>query len=113
MTKKNIFSLNGVLGAIAFIAVMFFMNSCGNQSNQNVKNQTAKKDSVVTKTTVDSSKIAKTVADTNVVFDRSFNDISRYIAGMKQEPGSPLEALDKDTAWIRHAKIFNQAWSLL
>ncbi|HVA97778.1 MAG TPA: hypothetical protein VNG53_02705 [Bacteroidia bacterium] len=112
-SKKVIFSPNGFLLTTAFIAIIFLMNSCGNQSNQDTKNQAAKKDSVVTKTTVDSSKTTKTVTDTNVVFDRTFNDVSRYIAGMPQEPGSQFEALDKDTAWIRHARIFDQAWSML
>lgn len=56
--------------------------------------------------------VAKKVQDT-VSFDRTFNDISRYIAGMKQEPGSKITLLEKDTVWIRHAHNFDKEWQQL
>src|SRR6185312_9472115 len=47
-----------------------------------------------------------------VKFNRKWNDISRYIAGMKQLPGSTLPAtLEKDTVWIRFAKTFDSEWA--
>jgi hypothetical protein len=61
----------------------------------------------------DSTKAVKKNPDDTVTFNRDFNDISRYIAGMKQEEGSPYTALEKDTLWIRHSKEFDKSWAQL
>jgi hypothetical protein len=65
---------------------------------------------VVVKDTVKATK--KNDADT-ACFIRKFNDIARYIAGMKQEAGSEYADLEKDTVWIRHSKNFDKTWQLL
>ncbi len=72
-----------------------------------------RKDTAIIKKDIPTPK-AKTslVADT-VTFDRIYNDIARYIAGMKQEQGSRLTPLEKDTVWIRHSRNFDNSWRQL
>ncbi|MEO6882502.1 MAG: hypothetical protein ABI199_00605 [Bacteroidia bacterium] len=105
-----------IIFSITILAMCFLINACGNQENKSTivtKNTAVKKDSVPVKQVSDSIKKIKISADTNVTIDRTFNDIARYIAGMKQESGSDFSDLEKDTAWIRHAKNFDAAWNLL
>ncbi len=56
---------------------------------------------------------AKHIATDTASFDRTCNDIARYIAGMKQEPGSKLIPLEKDTVWIKFSKNFDKEWQQL
>ncbi len=88
--------------------------SCSNQPSQEKvatpppapKADTAKK--------IAPAPVAKPVQVANpdtITPNRKYNDIARYIAGLKQEPGSTLSPnLEKDTVWIRYAKSFNGEW---
>jgi hypothetical protein len=96
-------------------AIMFSCNEQGPKQNPSEKGLAAgKKDSAQSKiSTAESANVAKRSADDTVSFNRKFNDIARYIAGMKQLPGSDLDNLEKDTVWIRHARNFDKAWAPL
>jgi hypothetical protein len=52
------------------------------------------------------------VKDTTT-FDRTYDDIARYIAGVKQMPGSNLTSLEKDTVWIKYAAKFDKEWEIV
>jgi hypothetical protein len=102
-----------------FVRVLFYCFlpvvvaiSCSNQQSKDKaaatvpapKTDTAKKPVPV-------AKAAQANPDT-VTSNRKYNDIARYIAGLKQEAGSTLApALEKDTVWIRYAKKFNEEWA--
>jgi len=45
--------------------------------------------------------------------DETPNDTARFLAGMPPEPGSPLEPLTKEKAFIAHANYFGKAWEKL
>jgi hypothetical protein len=110
MIKKTLMKLSFVLSIP--IAGGIIMASCSNQPQQQ-NATTPKKDSAVKKN-IDTSKAkpvaAKPMGDT-VTPNRKFNDEARFIAGMKQLPGSSLMALEKDTFWIRYAKNFDAQWN--
>lgn len=96
------------------IAGGIIMASCANQAQHQNNENTPKTDSVkkdTSKKRTDTVKVAKKVAGDTISPDRKYNDIARYIAGMKQLPGSKLTQLEKDTFWIRYAKTFDAEWS--
>jgi hypothetical protein len=102
---------------IALIITSISLVSCGEggpSKGPAAGNLIAKKDSVVKVKRADTVKpvVKKQIQDT-VSFDRKYNDVARFIAGMKQEPGSKFTALEKDTVWIRRAKISDKAWDQL
>lgn len=41
----------------------------------------------------------------------SVNDTARYLAGLPPSSGSPLAALTREAAWVRHARSLDQAWA--
>jgi hypothetical protein len=105
MIKKSVNILLYSLLPLVFVA------SCSNQPTQN-KTETAppvapKADTVKKPAPV----VAKPVNIDTVTPNRKYNDIARYIAGMKQLDGSTLPAaLEKDTVWIRYSKNFTYEW---
>ncbi len=46
-----------------------------------------------------------------IIFNRKYNDIARYIAGMKAWPGSPYSKEENDSVWIRFHKNFDFSWN--
>jgi len=96
-------------------AIMFSCNEQGPKQNPAERGLGAgKKDSAQPKAAVaPSATVTNKTTDDTVSFNRKFNDIARYIAGMKQLPGSDLISLEKDTLWIKHAKNFDKAWEPL
>lgn len=103
--------------SVLVIAGMFSACNMGGKPGENPTerglNNQAKTDA---KTPVkDTGKAAKkpVVTEDTATFDRRYNDIARYIAGMKHLAGSPYETLEKDTTWIRIAKDFDNAWHKL
>ncbi|HSY76330.1 MAG TPA: hypothetical protein VK890_05710, partial [Bacteroidia bacterium] len=87
--------------------------SCSNQSSQNktdADKPAPKKDSVK-KVEPAPSVATKPVNVDTITPNRKYNDVARYIAGLKQEAGSTLPAtLEKDTVWIRYSKNFTYEW---
>jgi len=106
MIKKSVNILLYSLLPLVFVA------SCSNQPTQN-KTETAPpvapKADTVKKTAA--PVVVKPVNPDTVTRNRKYNDIARYIAGMKQLDGSTLPAtLEKDTVWIRYSKNFTYEW---
>jgi hypothetical protein len=94
-----------MVGAIAI--------SCGNNQSQETPPPVPPQPKVDTtkKAPAPPKPVSKQALDT-VTPNRKYNDIARYIAGMKQLPGSTLPAtLEKDTVWIRFAKTFDSEWA--
>lgn len=94
-----------------FILLTFFINACVNQASQNVpavQFTPTQKDSIrsviVNIAEEDFSKIPS---------DRKYNDISRYIAGMKAWPGSPYSKLENDSLWAGFHRNFDATWKEL
>jgi hypothetical protein len=96
------------------LAAGIIMVSCANQSqNKNTTDNPPKKDTVTPPKKADTTKAVKKPVGDTVSVNRKFNDIARYIAGMKQEAGSDLMQLEKDTFWIRYAKNFDAEWKVV
>jgi hypothetical protein len=87
--------------------------SCG-ETDPSGENQKVKiTESASEKMHEDSLRLFYAPDSTLVHTNRKYNDIARYIAGMKQLPGSPLIPLEKDTFWMRYARVFDAAWKIL
>src|ERR1700730_9671332 len=98
---------------IALIITSVSLVSCGEggpSKGPTAGNLIAKKDSIAKVKRADTVKPVKKQIQDTVSFDRKYNDIARFIAGMKQEAGSKFTALEKDTVWIRQAKVSDKAW---
>ncbi len=88
--------------------------SCSNQSSQDkTATQTpAPKADTTKKAAPTPPKVVKAANPDTVTLNRKYNDVARYIAGLKQLDGSTLPAsLEKDTIWIRYSKNFNTEWA--
>lgn len=105
-------SLNRINCFLFFIASVSFFNSCTNQPGKKV---------VITQPAPAPTETAnKVVADTaqsspgedysKIPSNRNYNDIARYIAGMKAWPGSPYAKLENDSTWIRFHRNFDNTW---
>jgi len=106
MIKKSVNILLYSLLPLVFVA------SCSNQPTQN-KTETvppaAPKADTVKKPAA--PVVVRPVNIDTVTPNRKYNDIARYIAGMKQLDRSTLPAtLEKDTVWIRYSKNFTYEW---
>jgi len=95
-----------------YIPCLFWITSCVNQSNK--VNSTTQNSPVPKEITTD-----KVTADTaagkeddfhKIPTNRDYNDIARYIAGMKGWPGSPYAKLENDSAWAKFHRNFDAAW---
>lgn len=83
--------LKNISSYLLFTSFLFLINSCLNQSNNSVRT------SQYSHTPKDTIK-NKVISDTNlqredfskIPADRKYNDIARYIAGMKAWPRKPL-----------------------
>ncbi len=94
------------------VLVSVLLYSCDN---------TVKKDVIATKPIVKDTALNKAAADTvkawqdedfgKVTFDRKYNDIARFIAGMKAWPGSPYAKLENDSVWQRFHRNFDFQWN--
>lgn len=88
--------------------VGFILISCANQSNSNAQTAATKKDTVI-KPIADTIHPQKADSVLTVV-NRKYNDIARYIAGMKADSGSPYVKYENDSVWLKYHKIFDTAW---
>jgi hypothetical protein len=87
--------------------------SCSNQQSQEkaATPPPAPKADTTKKPAPAPPKVVKPANPDTVTLNRKYNDIARYIAGLKQEAGSTLpSSLEKDTVWIRYSKNFSQEW---
>jgi len=93
---------------LLFTTLTFFIASCGNR--QSGGSSAAMKETPISKTTKDS------IPDTTfskIPVDRKYNDITRYIAGMKGLDGSPYTNMENDSTWIKFHKSFDDSWKEL
>jgi len=106
LLKKNNHSL-------FFIVFLFFLNSCVNHSGGgDAESKTLIRQAILNKGPKDS--VAVSGDDLNKIpTDRKFNDIARYIAGMKGWPGSPYSNLENDSAWVKFHRSFDLSWKEL
>jgi len=91
-----------------FLAGMLLgINSCDIKSNKNdAKGKVIIRDTIIHKTPADTVK----VKDLGTITDRKYNDIARYIAGMKAWSGSPYAEIENDSVWMKFSKNFDLAW---
>jgi|SRR6185312_3234007 len=83
--------------------------SCANQSNSNAEATVVKKDTI--KKSVSDANIHLQKADSALKeVNRKYNDIGRYIAGMKADSGSPYEKYETDSVWMKFHKEFDTAF---
>src|ERR1700722_5139399 len=88
--------------------------SCSNQASQDkaAAQAPAPKADTTKKPAPAPPKVVKPANPDTVTLNRKYNDIARYIAGLKQLDGSTLPAtLEKDTVWIRYSKNFSWEWA--
>lgn len=52
---------------------------------------------------------AQNVVHTNV--DRRYNDVARYLAGLKVEAGNALGDLQRDSAYLQHCRVMDDRWN--
>jgi hypothetical protein len=81
--------------------------SCANQANTNT--EAVKKDTVK-KTVIDTTKHARKADSSLTIINRKYNDIARYIAGMKADSGSPYTKYETDSVWMKFHKEFDTAF---
>jgi hypothetical protein len=90
------------------ISLLIFIGACVNKPGVNgFSNKLTTREILLEKGPVDT---AQTNSITKVHTDRKFNDIARYIAGMKGWPGSPYAKLENDSAWTRFHRNFDASW---
>ncbi|HTB30525.1 MAG TPA: hypothetical protein VK808_00770 [Bacteroidia bacterium] len=95
-----------------FIALTLFVNSCVNKSNVDVvATKPVPKDTALNKASADTTKAWQDEDFGKISFDRKYNDIARYIAGMKAWPGSPYAKLENDSVWARFHRNFDFSWN--
>jgi len=99
MKKINFLSVSGFCCLVGGILLLIH---CGN-STLPMENETKelKKDS------------AKVVEKKNI-YDRKFNDLAHFIAGMSSDTGGKEYAdLEKKSAWINYKRVFDSSWNVL
>ena len=86
------------LFAIMLIGSTFFISGCGNQAEKTTEAKTeVKKDSVK--------------VEPKISFDRKYNDIARFIAGMQAEQGSVVDAsFLQNKEWLKFSKNMDSKW---
>lgn len=73
-----------------------------------------KKDRIAVDTVVaDTVAKKEVVKDDAVIVNRIYNDIGRFIAGLKQDSGSSLAGLEKTKEWTAYAASFEKNWNKL
>ncbi len=87
---------------VSIIFISFFLSSCGGGKRNN--NTEERSDTSLTNT--DSNKTPKKPK----VDPRIYNDLARYIAGLKGEPGSKYAQYEADKAWQTYAQYANALW---
>jgi hypothetical protein len=93
------------------IALAPLADSCANQANQNTSTNTQAK--IIGKDSLQKNNTGSKKDSVNIPHERKYNDIARYIAGMKALPGSPYAKMESDSVWIKFHKTFDTAWKEL
>ncbi|TAE68324.1 MAG: hypothetical protein EAZ85_14275 [Bacteroidetes bacterium] len=89
--------------SVTAFALLLSLSFCGNQTQTNKENGQEKQAKNEQKNNVKKPSDIKT--------DRKFNDLARFIAGMKPEEGSVYEELTKRKEWINYAKNADAQWN--
>lgn len=95
---QKCFTLFSFLSLLVFL---IFLGSC--QSKQKSTDNSA---SDTAKTAIDTT----TQAKTSGVAPRTYNDLARYIAGLKGETGSKFSQYESDKSWQTYAQYTNALW---
>jgi hypothetical protein len=96
-----------------FIFLALIANSCVNQSNgNNLEINSSQNGGTTGKTGSDTAKW-RDEDFSKIPSDRKFNDIARYIAGMKALPGSPYSKFESDSVWVRFKRNFDFSWNTI
>jgi len=101
---KNLKFSNRFYLLIAFSCIII---SC--QNSDSTKQAEVKKDTIV----VDSAAIKKHALDSLKDASRIYFDISRHLAGLKQEERTSLKNLDSLQSWITYAHNIEKSWNKL
>jgi hypothetical protein len=109
---KMLSSLRKISYCSLLLALTLFVNSCVNQSSGDVLAvKTAPKDTILTRASADTIKAWEDEDFGKITFNRKYNDIARYIAGMKSWPGSPYAKLENDSVWTKFHRNFDYSWN--
>jgi hypothetical protein len=98
---------------IKFTFVLFLSATLFSCDKNSGKPETINSDTIekeVSATEVDS---VPTPKPETLVFDKKFDNIARYISGIKQEEGSPLSSLDTAKSWLSFSSSFDSSWRML
>ena len=92
---------NKIISTLLLGGSIFFLAGCGSPEVKTEATKTeAKKDSVK----ADS-------AQTKISFDRKYNDIARFIAGMKEDPGTVIDSsFLKNKEWLKFSQNMESKW---
>ncbi|HTA27732.1 MAG TPA: hypothetical protein VK809_08085 [Bacteroidia bacterium] len=101
---------------ISFYSLLFLLftglTSCVNHSTPAaIPVKAAPKDTALVKASADTIKAWQDEDFGKITFDRKYNDIARYIAGMKSWPGSPYAKLENDSVWAKFHRNFDYSWN--
>lgn len=89
---------------LSLIYLMVCLMSCGSNTD---KGNTEKD---TTATSSDTSSNIKEKPKKPKVASRAYNDLARYIAGLKAEPGSKYAQYEQDKAWQNYSKYATALW---
>jgi len=95
------------------IALIFPVNSCITKSSGDgvAIKIVVPKDTLLTRAAADTVKAWQDEDFGKITFDRRYNDIARYIAGMQAWPGSPYAGLENDSVWKKFHRDFDYSWN--
>ena len=104
------------LKIISFFSLIFFLpfafDSCVNKpAGDTVATAPPPKDTALVKASADTIKAWQDEDFGKITFNRKYNDIARYIAGMKAWPGSPYAKLENDSVWSKFHRNFDYSWN--
>ena len=92
---------NKIISLLLIIGSVFFVVGCGTESDKTKNSKTeTKKDSVKVK-----------VAEPKISFNRKYDDLARFIAGMPANPGCTIDSAHlKNKEWIKFSKSMEDKW---
>lgn len=86
----------------SLIFITFLLGSCGGSTNNNTQEDSTQ----TSQANVNRNNEAKEPK----VDPRTYNDLARYIAGLKAEPGSKYAKYESDKAWQTYSQYANALW---
>ncbi len=98
-----------------FTVLLFSLLLAGCQAPETKKHRDENDSGMPAKDTVKKDTVSQALALTaeKRTFKRTYNDLARFIAGMKHEEGSPLAKSENMPAWKQYSTQVNNSWQKL